>query len=79
MEEGIKILQNTSVKTFTPSSTEDCFEIIIYLKENPALISLKQANKAVKQRIIDVLCGAATAYQMGVCMVDKNNILIIKK
>ena len=67
------------IKTFSPLSTEDCFEIINYVKENPALISLNSSDKAVKQRIIDVLCGAVTALEMGMCIVDKNNILIVKK
>ncbi|MBR2322504.1 MAG: cell division protein SepF [Clostridia bacterium] len=67
------------VRVFTPTSTEDCFEIIIFLRENPAIINFNGLNAKLKQRIIDVLCGASTALSMGVCMVDKNNLLIIKK
>ncbi|MBQ3234833.1 MAG: cell division protein SepF [Clostridia bacterium] len=67
------------VKTFTPVGTEDCLEIINYIKLSPALICLNSADKAIKQRIIDVLCGACTALSLGLCMIDKNNILIIEK
>ena len=67
------------VKIFSPLGTEDCLEIINYVKENPALVSLNSTDKAVKQRIIDVLCGACTALSLGLCLLDKNNILIVKK
>ncbi len=67
------------VKEFFPSGTEDCLSIINYMKNSPAVISLNQADKAVKQRIIDVLCGACVALDLGMCMIDKNNILIVKK
>ncbi len=67
------------VRVFTPTSTEDCFEIITFLRENPAIINFNGLSAKLKQRIIDVLCGASTALSMGVCMVDKNNLLIIKK
>ena len=85
MEKGINLdityQQNGTkdVRVFTPSCTEDCLEIINYLRENPAIINFNSVNVKVKQRIIDVLCGSATALYMGVCMVDKNNLLIIKK
>lgn len=67
------------VKEFFPSGTEDCLSIINYIRANPAVINLNQADKTVKQRIIDVLCGACTALNLGMCIIDKNNILIIKK
>ena len=72
-------MSSESVKIFTPTVTEDCLTIINYLRENPAMINLKSTNKAVKQRIIDVLCGASFALNLGMCVVDKNNILIVKK
>lgn len=68
-----------AIKTFSPIGTEDCFSIINYVKEKPALVSLISTDKAVKQRIIDVLCGACTALNLGLCLLDKNNILIVKK
>ena len=67
------------VKVFTPTCTDDCLEIINYLRENPAIVNFNGTNAKLKQRIIDVLCGASTALYMGVCLVDKNNLLIIKK
>ncbi len=67
------------VKVFFPTCTDDCLEIINYLWENPAIINFEKVNDKLKQRIIDVLCGGATALSMGVCLVDKNNLLIIKK
>ncbi len=67
------------IKEFSPSGTEDCLSIINYVRNSPAIISLNKTDKAVKQRIIDVLCGACTALNLGMCLVDKNNILIIKK
>ena len=67
------------VEVFTPINTDDCLEIINFLKDNPAIISFEKTNLKTRQRIIDVLCGAATALSMGVCLVDKNNLLIIKK
>ena len=67
------------VKVFTPLSTDDCLEIINYLKNYPAIINFQAVTPKLKQRIIDVLCGASTALSMGVCLVDKNNLLIIKK
>lgn len=72
-------MDGKSVKTFTPTGTEDCFEIINYLRGKPAIINLNATDKAVKQRVIDVLCGASTALELGMCMIDRNNILIIKK
>ena len=86
MVKGIKILNNMpenlgtkDVKVFSPTCTDDCLEIINYLRENPAIINFENVNIKLKQRIIDVLCGGATALSMGVCLVDKNNLLIIKK
>ena len=67
------------VRVFTPKCTEDCYEIIGFMRENPAIINFDKINPQLKQRIIDVLCGASTALSMGVCLVDKNNLLIIKK
>ena len=72
-------LGTKDVKVFTPTCTEDCLEIIYYLKENPAHVCFEKVNDKIKQRIIDVLCGASTALSMGVCLIDKNNLLIIKK
>ena len=74
--------QNSSakdVKVFTPKCTEDCLEIINYMRENPAIVNFNKINPKLKQRLIDVLCGASTALLMGVCLIDKNNLLIIKK
>ena len=67
------------IKTFSPSSTEDCLKIINYIKSNPALIYINPTDKAEKQRIIDILCGAVTALSLGICPLDKNNFLILKK
>ncbi len=72
-------LGTKDVEVFTPDCTDDCYEIINFLKENPAIINFEKASAKLKQRLIDVLCGAATALDMGVCLVDKNNLLIIKK
>ena len=74
-----KNLGTKDIKTFSPTTTEDCLEIIKYFTNEPALICLKSSDKAIKQRIIDVLCGAVTALDMGMCIVDRDNILIIKK
>jgi hypothetical protein len=73
------LIGGNSVKTFTANGTEDCLKIINYIKEKPAHIEIISSDKAVKQRIIDVLCGASVALDLGLCMIDKNNILIIKK
>ena len=72
-------LGTKDVEVFTPSCTDDCYQIIVFLRENPAIINFENTTPKLKQRIIDVLCGAATALSMGVCLVDKNNLLIIKK
>lgn len=72
-------LGTNEVKVFTPASTEDCLEIINYIINNPAIVCFERVNEKLKQRIIDVMCGASTALNMGVCLVDKNNLLIVKK
>ncbi len=79
MNASIENSGTKDVRVFTPECTEDCFEIISYLRENPAVINFSKLNSKLKQRVIDVLCGSATALSMGVCLVDKNNLLIIKK
>ena len=79
MAEILNHLGTNDVVVFTPSSTEDMFEVITHLKTQPAIICLSNAEKVLKQRIIDLAFGAATALDMGICMVDKNNLLIIKR
>lgn len=79
MAQNFNDLGTNEIKVFSPNNTEDMFEVISYLKQNPAIVNLHNAEKALKQRIIDLAFGAATALDMGVCMVDKNNMLIIKR
>ena len=79
MKSPSNLIGGKSVKTFTASGTEDLLNVIKYIKEKPAHIEIISSDKAVKQRIIDVLCGAVTALDLGLCMIDKNNILVIKK
>ena len=67
------------IKVFTPQTTEDCAFIIDYLRGSPAIISFKNAPTKLVQRIIDVLCGAAYALHLGVCMLDKENMIIVEK
>lgn len=79
MQQQLNDLGTNEIKVFSPNNTEDMFEVISYLKHSPAIVNLHNAEKHLKQRIIDLVFGAATALDMGVCMVDKNNMLIIKK
>ena len=79
MNSAFKKLGTNDVKVFKPKTTSDCSEIILHLKSSPALIDLSSLNLPLKQRIIDVLVGSACALDMGVCMIDKNNLLIVKK
>ena len=79
MSNEFNSLGTNDVRVFTPKSTSDCSEIILYLKHSPALIDLTNIKPLLKQRIIDVLVGGACALDMGVCLLDKNNLLIVKK
>ena len=84
LEEGTNLkpkdfLGAKDIKTFSLSSTEECLDVINYVKHSPALVFINTTDKAIKQRIIDVLCGAVTALSLGICQIDKNNFLIIKK
>ena len=79
MVKDINNLGTNDVRVFSPQTTNDCYEIILYLKSNPALINLTSLKPLLKQRVIDVLVGSACALDMGVCMIDKNNLLIVKK
>ena len=67
------------VKVFSPNLVSETAEIITYLKENPAIISLANTPKKVKQRIVDVICGAGFALDMAVCKLDKETLIIVKK
>ena len=67
------------IKVFTPQTTEDCSIIIDYLRGNPAIINFKNAPQKLVQRLIDVLCGAAYALHLGVCVLDKENLIIVEK
>ena len=67
------------VKVFSPNLVSETAEIITYLKENPAIISLANTPKKTKQRIVDVVCGAGFALDMAVCKLDKETLIIVKK
>jgi FtsZ-interacting cell division protein YlmF len=79
LNSAVNNLGTNDVRVFNPKTTNDCSEIILYLKRSPALIDLTSVKPLIKQRIIDVLVGGACALDMGVCLIDKNNLLIVKK
>ena len=67
------------VEVFSPKSVEETAEIINYLREKPAIISISNSPKKQRQRIVDVLCGASYALDMAVCKLDKETFIIVKK
>lgn len=67
------------IKVFAPETTEDCSQIIDYLRKSPAIINFKNSPEKIVQRLIDVLCGAAYALHLGVCILDKENLIIVEK
>ena len=67
------------LKVFTPKSTEETEEIILYLKSNSAMVRLDKLRGGLKQRVVDVLSGASFVLDMALCLIDKNVLLIVKK
>ncbi|MBR6737007.1 MAG: cell division protein SepF [Clostridia bacterium] len=79
MPSPLKNKGTKDVKVFSPKKTAETAEIITYLKENPAIITLATTPKKERQRIVDVLGGASFALNMAICPLDKENFIIVKK
>lgn len=66
------------IKAFSPKKPSQAEEIIQYIKQHPAIITLQFCNAVNSQRILDLLCGAVCALNLKICPLDKENYLITK-
>lgn len=76
--DNLKQKNTKEIKTFLPKKACDTEEIISYMKTAPVIVTLTDSNLNHVQRIIDILLGAAVAFEMKICPLDKENYLFTK-
>lgn len=71
--------KGTEVMRFCPRKAEETEEIINYVKNAPAIVSVALCKGDNAQRVVDILCGAVYALGKKICPLDKDNYLVVDK
>ncbi len=67
------------IKVFSPFDLQNAEEILIFMQTNPLIVNFENLKQNKKQRFLDLLTGGAVALNKGICVLDKNNFLILDK
>ena len=81
MEKALKNANNEGkeIKTFNPLTVSETESVIAYMKTAPLIVSIVKTKTNPRQRVIDVLCGAAVALNVKICPLDSENYLFTKE
>ena len=71
--------RDNDIKVFVPVTASDTEEIILYIKNSPCIVSIKNTRKNHRQRVIDILLGASVMGGIKICDLDGENYLFTKE